>query len=178
MKLNSKDIIQIRLLKENYKAFPPKSEYSMKYVDKNNFLEYDKDIKIVLDLINEELSDWELCPDYQTIVDRFDADSHCLLFYYNNRCIGWNWGNPKVCIDWITPLQDLKANEVYGGGCYVSRLVARPPHAGLYNYNLIFDYWIYKLGYDTVYGYIDSWNKAAIRVNWANGLHEFNYMNL
>ena len=167
---------QIRLLKEDYKRFPDKAHYSMKYADKSNVDKFTNDLKRVVDLINEELTDWDDVPNYETVLRRFEANSHCLLFYYNKDCIGWNWGNDNVCFDWQTNIQDLPPGELYGGGCFVSRNVKRPADAGLYNYNKIFDYWINEMGYHTVYGYIDNWNKAAFRVNFQNGLTVFNYL--
>jgi len=167
---------QIRLLKEDYKRFPDKAHYSMKYADKTNVDKFSNDLKTVVDLINEELTDWDDVPNYETVLRRFEANSHCLLFYYNDECIGWNWGNDNVCFDWQTNIQDLPAGELYGGGCFVSRNVKRPADAGLYNYNKIFDYWINEMGYHTIYGYIDNWNKAAFRVNFQNGLTVYNYL--
>ena len=167
---------QIRLLKENYKRFPDKKHYSMKCADRNNVDKFSNDLKVVVDLINEEITDWADVPNYETVLRRFEANSHCLLFYYNEECIGWNWGNDNVCLDWQTNIQDLPSGELYGGGCFVSRNVDRPANAGLYNYNKIFDYWINKMGYHTIYGYIDNWNKPAFRVNFQNGLTVHNYL--
>ena len=169
------NITQIRLLKENYKQFPNKEHYALKFVDKDNIDKYSDDLKKVVNLIKEELTDWDQAPDYETVMRRFKADSHCLLFYFKNECIGWNWGNSNVCFDWENNIQDLLPGELYGGGCYVSKNVDRPADAGLYNYNKIFEYWIYKMGYSTIYGYVDNWNKAALRVNFKNGLtvHRF-----
>ena len=167
---------QIRLLKEDFVKLPHKVYYDMQYVDKTNNLTYSNDLKKVCKLINEELTDWADVPNYETLLRRFTADSHCLLFYYKGECIGWNWGNSNVCFDWETKIQDLPEGELYAGGCYVSKLVDRPADAGLYNYNKIFDYWINEMGYHTVYGYIDNWNKTAFRVNFQNGLKQYNFL--
>lgn len=170
-------IVQIRLLKKDYKKFPPKDHFKMVYVDKENYSSFTAELQTVLDLIHGELTNWEDAPTYDIVLQRFEANSHCLLFYYNDNCIGWNWGNPNVCFDWINNIQDLPKGELYGGGCFVSRNVDRPANAGLYNYNMIFDYWINQMGYHTIYGYVDWWNKPAFRVNFQNGLTVFNYLN-
>ena len=170
------NITQIRLLKQDYKQFPNKKHYNLKYVDKGNIDKYTNDLKRVVNLITEELTDWDQAPNYETVLRRFKADSHCLLFYYNNECIGWNWGNSNVCLDWETKIQDLLPGELYGGGCYVARNVNRPADAGLYNYNMIFKYWFNEMTYSTIYGYVDNWNKAALRVNYKNGLKDYNFL--
>lgn len=169
--------MQIRLLKDDFKQLPIKNHFKLIYVDKDNYLEKEKDLKKVINLINKDLPNWKDSPTYDSVVDRFNSASHSLLFYYNDECIGWNWGNDNVCFDWINNIQDLPQGELYGGGCFVSRSVDRPADAGLYNYNMIFDYWINQMGYHTIYGYVDSWNRVALRINFKNGLKIFDYLN-
>lgn len=175
--LDLSKIVQIRLLKENYKKFPSKDHYEMVLVDKINYRDYLQELTSISSLIKKELPDWNEAPSLDTVLERFSADSHCLLFYYKKNCIGWNWGNKDVRFDWINKVQSLPDGELYGGGCFVSRSIEHPPDAGVYNYNMIFDYWINKLNYHTIYGYIDHWNKPAFRVNFQNGLTVHNYLN-
>jgi hypothetical protein len=170
-------IVQIRLLKNDYVKFPSKEYFNMIYVDRSNYHTFTSELQTVIDLIHSELIEWKDAPTYEVVVERFKSNSHCLLFYYNGNCIGWNWGNRHICFDWINKVQDLPEGELYGGGCFVSRNVDRPANAGLYNYNMIFDYWINQMGYHTIYGYVDWWNKPAFRVNFQNGLTVYNYLN-
>lgn len=174
--IDKKSIVQIRLLKDDFKVYDKKSHFKLVYVDKENYPLYSKELQIIIDLIHKDLPDWKDAPRFGDVFKRFVSNSHCLLFYYKNKPIGWNWGNPNVCFDWINKEQDLLNGELYGGGCFVSRSVDRPSNAGLYNYNMIFDYWINKMGYHTIYGYVDSWNRVALRVNFQNGLKIFEYL--
>lgn len=174
--MNLIDIFQIRLIKADYRKFPQKEHFNMQYINLDNYRLFNREINNVLSYIKTDLPEWTEAPSYKDIIKRFKANSHCLLFYYNKECIGWNWGNKNVCFDWINIVQELPEGEIYGGGCFVSRSIERPANAGLYNYNMIFDYWINKMGYHTVYGYVDKWNKAALRVNFQNGLTVYNYL--
>lgn len=169
-------IIQIRLLKQNYNKFQRYSYYKLRYVDKNNYTNFISDLNQVVTYIHKQLTNWDSAPTIEDVLKRFESNSHCLLFYYKDLCIGWNWGNPNVTIDWINNIQNLEKNELYGGGCFVTNLIDRPSHAGLINYNMIFEYWIDKLGYDTIYGYVDDWNRVALRVNFQNGLTIHNFL--
>ena len=169
-------ITQIRLLKKDYKKFDRHPYYKLVYIDKNNYLDYIYELNTVITYIHKQLTDWEDAPIYQDVIERFNSDSHCLMFFYNNEPIGWNWGNPNVTFDWKTNTQTLNPNEVYGGGCFVTNLIDRPADAGLINYNMIFEHWIYVMGYDTVYGYLDDWNRVARRVNFQNGLTVYNFI--
>ena len=92
-----------------------------------------------------------------------------LLFYYKGQCIGWNWFNEKVRFDWVTVDKDLPKDWIYAGGCYVSNKVDRPSDAGVINYNMWLKHCL-DLGYNTICGYCDSWNRNAVRVNVINGL--------
>jgi len=174
--MNKNEIIQIRLLKEDFKPYPKKDHYKMVYVDIENYKDFENDLKRVVSLVHNDLPDWDDAPTYEIVLERFKSNSHSLLFYYNDECIGWNWGTPNVCFDYINLHQTLKENELYGGGCFVSKSVKRPADAGFYNYNMMFDYWINNTDYDTFYGYVDYWNKAAIRVNFQNGVKVFDYL--
>ena len=169
-------IHQIRLLRKDYKKMNRYPHYKMMYADKNNFNNFTDDLKTVIDYIKTQLTDWNDAPDWNEVLERFNSNSHCLLFYYNNKIIGWNWGNTNVALDWKTNIQDLPPNEVYGGGCFVTNLVDRPADAGLINYNMIFEHWLDIMGYDVVYGYLDDWNRVARRVNFANGLTIYNFL--
>lgn len=174
--MNLSEVAQLVGYKKNYVKYPDKQHYSMKYADINNISEYSSDLKTVVKLIKEELTDWEEAPTYKTVIDRFEAGSYCLLFYYNDDCIGWNWGNKNVCFDWQTVFQELEPGEIYAGGCYVAKNVKRPADAGFYNYNMVLDYFYNQALNHTVYGYVELWNKAAIRVNLQNGIIISNYL--
>jgi len=168
-------IVQMRLFKEEHRKLPKKSHYKLVYVDKNNYLSYEKELKQVIVYINEQLPDWEDSPHYLNIESRFWANSFCFLFYYNDKCIGWNWGNNNVCIDWINIYKTLEKGEVYLGGCFVTNVVDRPADAGVLNYNMFFDECI-KLGNDVLYGYCDDWNRVALRINYSNGYKEYDFL--
>lgn len=172
------EIIELKLDKDNFVKLEPKDCYSLIYIDKTNYQQHINDINKIIGLIKIDIPDWKESPDLDNILERFESDSHCLLFYYNNECIGWNWGNNNVCFDWINIYQKLNNGELYAGGCFVSKSVDRPADAGRYNYNMICDYWLNNMEYTTIYGYVDKWNKPAIRVNLQTGVKFVNYLNI
>jgi len=170
------NILQVRLLKHNFKSFPAKDHYKLEYVDLNNYNTYINELKTVIELLHEQL-EWDGIPTLEKCIDRFKSNSSCLLFYYNNNCIGWNWINKSVAFNWIDITTQLQPNELYAGGCFVSKKIKRPADAGLYDYNMFFNYCLNNIdGIDTIYGYCDIWNKAAIRVNYMCGWENFNWI--
>jgi len=120
--------------------------------------------------------DWDAIPTIEKCIKRFESKSMCLLFYYNNQCIGWNWANKDARFNWIDLDQILEENEIYLGGMFVTNVIERPADAGLYNYNMVFDYWFKTNLYDTIYGYCDDWNRTALRVNFLNGHIIYNWI--
>ena len=160
---------QVILYRENYSQKFWNEDYSMVLVDLVNYKTYKNDLLKVLLLLNDQLPDWDQRPkEFDEIVKRFNSESKCLLFYYKGQCIGWNWFNEKVRFDWVTIDKDLPEDCIYAGGCYVSNKVDRPPDAGVINYNMWVKHCL-DLGYNTIYGYCDSWNRNAVRVNVING---------
>ena len=91
-------IVQIRLLKKDYKKFPNKEHYRMVYVDKDNYSSYITELQNVISYIKKDLPDWEESPTYDIVLQRFESNSHCLLFYYKDNCIGWNWNQGNIIL--------------------------------------------------------------------------------
>jgi hypothetical protein len=174
--VNLDKIIQVKLHKEDLKLLPKKEDYNVVFLDKKNYIHYTDEINTIIRYIKQDLPNWKESPDFNDIVKRFQANSHCILFYYKNKCIGWNWGNENVCFDWVNCSQTLSPGEIYCGGCFVTKSVERPADSGLYNYNMFCDYYLNHLSYNKLYGYIDSWNKPAIRVNLQTGVKFFNFI--
>ena len=168
-------IIQLRLSKIDYKRLPTKLQYKLILLDKNNYSNFLDDIELVISYIHNELVDWEDAPTLLDVHKRFHSNSFCFLFYNNEKCIGWNWANPHVTLDWINIHTELKEGEAYTGGCFVSGKVGRPADAGVMNYNMFFDE-CFKLGYNSLYGYCDDWNRVAIRLNYSNGAKQYNFL--
>lgn len=168
-------IIQVKLTKDDFIKLPSKNHFKMIFLDKKNYVEYAPEIQKIISCIKKDLPNWTNNPNYETIVERFNSDSHCLLFYYMDICIGWNWGNKNITLDWINIHQELDEGELYVGGCFVTRSIYRPNDAGLYDYNMMCDYWLNNLKYRHIYGYIDSWNKASIRVSLQTGVKFHKY---
>jgi hypothetical protein len=172
------DIFELKLNKNNFVKLEPKNHYSLVFFDKTNYQQHINDINKIINLIKIDISDWKESPDLDNVLERLKSNSHCLLFYFDDECIGWNWSNKNVSFDWINTNQKLNDNELYVGGFFVSKSVNRPADAGRYNYNMVCDYWLNKMGYVTVYGYVDKWNKPSIRVCLQTGVKFVNYLNI
>ncbi len=175
--MNFSEIFQIKLIKSDFVKLPNKDHFKLTYVDQTNYDKYINDVNTVISLIYTDLPNWDNPPNFNNVVKRFNADSHCLLFYYNNKCIGWNWANKNVSFNWIDIDQKLGPDEVYSGGTFVSKHVDRPRDAGLYNYNMMCDFCLNYQCYSAIYGYVDIWNKASIRLSLQTGVKFCNFLN-
>ena len=168
-------IVQFKITKDTFIKIEHKEYYKLKYIDLNNYVNYVDDFKIVISLLHKQLK-WDGIPTLEQCNERFKSNSFCLLFYYNNNCIGWNWGNRNVTLDWINIDKKLAKKELYVGGCFVSKLIERPSDAGIQNYNMFFDYCLNTLNASTMYAYCDTWNKAPIRLNLSNGWKKYEFL--
>lgn len=165
----------VKLDKLDFKKIKTENEYSLVYVDKNNYINYYEELSSVADCIKRNLPDWDIKLKPDDIIERFNLDSHCLLFNYKNKCVGWNWGSTIVKFDWITEVKKLPEGVIYFGGCFVCK-ESTPPDAGLINFNYIFDYWLNTKKFKTVVGCVDNWNKASLRVCLQNNLRIENWV--
>ena len=52
-------LVQYRMVNGELNPHSPSSDYSVKYVDKHNYLTYLSDIKTVSDIITKQIPDWK-----------------------------------------------------------------------------------------------------------------------
>ena len=168
---DKKDVVQLVLHKENYIPIQEiDNSFSYKWFYK---LDQEHDFHFIIKSINLMLEDWNEAPTFDDIVSRFEAGSFVMLQYYKNEPIGWFWGNTRLTYDWKNIVKELPSvNSMYGGGSYITKDRNIPKNTGIQLYtkffNDIFDF------YKSAYGYVDSWNKAPIRINKRSGAIEIN----
>tara|TARA_A100001201_G_scaffold138724_1_gene129923 strand:- start:1124 stop:1648 length:525 start_codon:yes stop_codon:yes gene_type:complete len=168
---DKKDVLQLVIHKDNFTPIQKiDKSFSYKWLYK---LDQEGDLTQILDSINLMLKDWKEAPTFDDIISRFDAGSFVMLQYYKNEPIGWFWGNTRLTYNWIDIIKDLpSANSMYGGGSYITKNKNIPKNTGIQLYTKffhdIFDF------YKSAYGYVDSWNKAPIRLNKRSGAIEIN----
>jgi len=159
---------QLTLDRENYSQKFWNEDSSIRLVHVENYLLFKDDLKRVLSLLEEQLPDWDERPkDFNDIIKRFNSESKCFLFYYNNECIGWNWINEKVRFNWRTIDKDLPEGWIYAGGLYLSNKVDRPPYSAKTFQNIRSKY-LFDNGYEKICVYCDSWNTNAVRMCTSN----------
>ena len=130
------------------------------YIQLNKF-EREEDIKTILNSIYEVLHDWDKAPTLQNIKDRFDVGTRVILQYYDDKIIGWWWYSPFYASDLINKEYELPEGGVYSGNSYVIKKQA-PRSAGTRLYSHSIGYVLTK--YNTMYGWMDNWNIAPIKL--------------
>jgi hypothetical protein len=168
-------IVQLRLLKEDFRKISFNENYTTLFLDKQNYLEHLSEFNYISDLMKKDF-DWEGIPTESDIHQRFKNNSHCLFWIYDNDPIGWAWSNYNVSPDWKNTTQELKEGEIYGGGAFLSKTIKRPPNSGLIFYNLTFDYWLNELNNNVIYQYSDDWNRVSSIMSYKNGFKKFNFI--
>ena len=168
-------IIQLRLLKSNFKRLDSDNNYSVFFLDYNNYLGYLLELNSISGLMNEDF-DWVGIPNEKTLHKRFINNSHCLLWKYNDEPIGWAWSNYNITPYWEDSIQKLDKGEIYGGGAFLSKKVDRPADSGLMFYNLTFNYWLNILNNNCIYQYSDDWNRVSSIMSHKCGFEKFNFL--
>lgn len=168
-------IVQLRLLKQDFKKLYFSENYSLKFLDKNNYKNYINDLLYVSSLMKQDF-EWIGIPNESTLHRRFIHNSHCLLSYFNNQLIGWVWSNYNVTPLWEESIQELSDGEIYGGGAFLSRKIKRPPNSGVVFYNMWFEYWLNEMNNNVIYQYSDDWNRASSIMSYKSGFKKFNFI--
>jgi hypothetical protein len=168
-------LIQLRLLKKDFRKISFNENYTTLFLDKNNYLEHLPEFNYISDLMKLDF-DWDDIPNESDIHERFINNSHCLFWIYDNDPIGWAWSNYNVSFDWKTITQELKEGEIYGGGAFLSKTIKRPPNSGLIFYNLTFDYWLNEMNNNVIYQYSDNWNRVSSIMSYKNGFKKYNFI--
>lgn len=170
------DKVQLRLLKENLPEFKYNDEYHFISLNLSTVDFYSKEIKEIISYHYEDI-DWDGIPDYQTVKDRLAFGSRCHLWMHNSQCLGWHWTNGEcITYDWVTCAKELKPNELYGGGAFLSK--KNKPHASsaYYFYRQGIEYSILLHRKEVMYLYADSWNRASTQLSYKCGFKPYNFV--
>jgi len=147
---------------------PIDDTYSFVVVSNNNpfhLREYNHDIKYICKSINDILPDWQSPPSIEQAIKRLNTISSLFLFYHREyrKPIGWGWFSNVFTYNWIDKVHELPTNNAaYFGGTYITKDKKIPRAAGLQLYIQAFNYLLTHN--EWLYGYMDSWNKAPIKI--------------
>lgn len=167
--MNLSSIHQLSLSKKDFKDINFTENYRLKFLTRDNFFDYYKELEEIVSLISIELPSWEDKPTIDDVRSRFVNKCGCLLWIYNDEPIGWAWSNNSVTLDWKNSIRTLPNDAIYGGGAFLSRRVERPSNAGLIFYNLTFKFWLFKLNNNIIYQYSDKWNRVSTMLSFKCG---------
>lgn len=133
--------------------------------------------KNIISSIDTRLSDWDERPTIDDVSDRLKGISKCTLFFHKDfdEVIGWGWFSNVFTYDWINEVHPLPTKKsIYWGGTYVRKELNLPRNTGVQLYNYGFKYFLDNNEY--MYGYMDDWNKAPIKICHKIGGRQFNFI--
>lgn len=170
------DRYEMQIHKSEFTPLRIDNSFKIKVIDKfedgeNEFIEFIKSI-------DNNLGDWEQRPTIEDVKARLKGVSKCTLFYHEDikQAIGWGWFSPVFTYDWINEVHPLPTdNSTYWGGTYIRKDLDIPKSTGLQMYNHGFT--LFLSFSDYMYGYMDAWNKAPIKICHKIGGRQFNFIN-
>jgi hypothetical protein len=174
--MDKSKLVQYRMVQGDLVTYTPSQEYRLVYVDLDNYQQYLGDLNKISNLIIDQIPDWPDAPTIDTVIRRFKSNSYTYLFYYKDKCLGWNWGNPNFTYNWEDIDMKLGEDETYLGGCFISlNKKDRPNNAGYVMCYLFFEREI-KRGYKSMYGVTDDWNRRASFLYYRLGWKTHNFI--
>jgi len=133
--------------------------------------------KNIISSIDGQLSDWDSRPTLQDIDKRLKGVSKCTLFFHKdfNNAIGWGWFSNVFTYDWVNEVHPLPTeNSIYWGGTYIRKDLNIPRTTGLQLY--MHGFKLFLSNHDYMYGYMDIWNTAPIKICQKIGGRQFNFI--
>jgi len=133
--------------------------------------------KNIISSIKEQLSDWHDRPTIEDISKRLNGVSKATLFFHKdfNEPIGWGWFSNVFTYDWVNEVHPLPTeNSIYWGGTYIRKDLNIPRTTGLQMY--MHGFRLFLNNHDYMYGYMDSWNTAPIKICHKIGGRKFNFI--
>lgn len=150
---------------------------SFKVVAINKFEEGKEHFKEFIKSIDVNLSDWDNRPTLEDVKERLNGVSKCSLFFHKDfkQAIGWGWFSNVFTYDFINETHPLPtANSTYWGGTYIRKDLNIPRNTGIQMYNHGFELFLRYSDY--MYGYMDDWNTAPIKICHKIGGRQFNFI--
>lgn len=169
------DRYEMQIHKSEFTPLRIDDSFSTKIISK--FEDGEEEFKNFIHSIDTNLSDWEQRPTLEDIKDRLNGVSKCTMFYHNENksAIGWGWFSHVFTYDWINEVHPLPTdNSTYWGGTYIRKELKIPKTTGLQMYNHGFK--LFLSFSDYMYGYMDSWNIAPIKICHKIGGRQFNFI--
>jgi hypothetical protein len=166
---------EMQIHKSEFKPLRIDNSFSIKVIDK--FEDGEEHFKAFVSSIDTNLSDWDGRPTITNVESRLHGVSKCTLFFHEDvkEAIGWGWFSNVFTYDWINEVHPLPTeNSTYWGGTYIRKDLDIPKNTGLQMYNHGFKLFLSYSDY--MYGYMDGWNKAPIKICHKIGGREFKFI--
>lgn len=165
----------MQIHKSEFKPLRIDESFFIKVIDK--FEDGEGHFKELIKSIDTYLNDWDERPTLADVKDRLSTISKCTLFFHKDikQAIGWGWFSSVFTYDWINEVHPLPTdNSTYWGGTYIRKELDIPKTTGLQMYNHGFR--LFLSFSDYMYGYMDNWNKAPIKICHKIGGREFKFI--
>jgi hypothetical protein len=170
------DKVQLKLHVEDLNDHTYNDDYWFHTVNLSNFDILITNLQTVIDYHHDDL-DWDETPTIEIVKQRIKFGSTCHLWMYKDTCLGWHWTNDKfITKDWVTPYKQLKPNQLYIGGAFISKKAKPSASSSYYLYRQGFEYSFNFHNSKIMYLYSDNWNRASAQLCYRCGFSEFNFL--
>jgi hypothetical protein len=171
-----KDFYEMQIHKSEFTPMSFDTSFRIQVVDELDN-ESEPHFTNIISSIDEKLSDWDDRPTIDDIDKRLGGISKATLFFHKNfnEAIGWGWFSSVFTYDFINEVHPLPTeNSIYWGGTYIRKELNIPRNTGIQMY--LYGFKLFLSNHDYMYGYMDNWNKAPIKICHKIGCRQFNFI--
>lgn len=171
---------QYKLIEE-WLITPAEQPFKIINVDIKNVLEYQTDIKWLIDSFQKRYN-WDGFPKWEDVINRLQIGSNIFfLCEYNEKIIGWVWfkkGEIDINKDYIKFFCKTDDETVWGYNNFLvsNKIVEKPFNAGTLWCCLMFKK-LFEMGIKNILVDVESWQEPSLKMCDESGMKKIDWIN-
>lgn len=160
---------------------PETQPFKIINVDIQNVLEYQNDIKWLIDSFQKRYN-WDGFPVWEDVINRLQNGNNIFfLCEYNEKIIGWVWfrkGEVNINKDYIKFYSKTNETTVWGYNNFLvsNKIIEKPNNAGTLWCCLMFQK-LFQLGITDVLVDVESWQEPSLKMCEESGMRKIDWIN-
>jgi hypothetical protein len=171
---------QYKLIKE-WLITPDEQPFKLINIDTTNLLNYQLDIKSLIDSFNKRY-EWDGFPNWEDVINRVQTGTNIFfLCQYNDIIIGWVWfrkGEVDINKDYIKFYSKTNDTTVWGYNNFLvsNKIIQKPNNAGTMWCCLMFEK-LFEMGITDILVDVESWQEPSLKMCDESGMRKIDWIN-
>jgi hypothetical protein len=170
---------QYKLIPE-WLVTPDTQPFKIINVDTTNLLNYENDIKWLIESFNKRY-EWDGFPTWNQVKQRLSLNNFFFLCEYNDKIIGWVWfrkGEVDINKEYIKFYSKTNDTTVWGYNNFLvsNKIIEKPYNAGTLWCSLMFKK-LFEMGITDVLVDVESWQEPSLKMCEESGMKKIDWIN-